>query len=127
MKRTAIFRFEDVSVRAELANTATADAIWNALPIQSKTSTWGAEVYFSAGVSATPEPDARDVVDAGELAYWLAGDAIAIAFGRTPISVGDEIRLASDCNIWGRLTDAPGQLSKVRAGETVTLEKLSDT
>jgi hypothetical protein len=115
-----------VSIRAELLDTPTADAIYKKLPIRSEARTWGEEVYFRVPVSVAREPDARDVVDAGELAFWVDGDSIAIGFGRTPISSADEIRLAARTNIWGRAFDDVKQLQAVKDGDDVTVESLQD-
>ena len=82
----------------------------------------GDEVYFSTPVSVAGEADAKAVVEAGELAYWPDGDAIAIGFGPTTISQGGEIRLASPTNIWGRALDYVTALSSVRAGAAVRVD-----
>jgi len=122
--RTIKLIFGTLEVEAELSDTATADAVWNAPPIDSTVRTWGEEVYFEVPVSAEPEPDARDVVEAGEVGYWLAGSCIAICFGPTPVSTGDEIRLASEANIFGRLAGDPGVLRAVAAGSPVRVERV---
>ena len=114
-----------VVLEAELLNTPTAEAVWNALPFGSKANTWGEEVYFSTPIKVKRESDARDVVQAGELAFWVEGDSIAIGFGRTPVSRGDEIRLAARTNIWGKAKGDVKQLKSVKAGAAIKVEKVA--
>ena len=114
-----------VHLEAELFDTPTADAIYAKLPFTSIASTWGDEVYFSTPVHVRKEADAKDVVEAGELAFWVEGDSIAIGFGPTPVSRGKEIRLAARTNIWGKALGPVTSLRKVKDGDPIRIEKAS--
>jgi hypothetical protein len=112
----------DVVAFAELNETATAEAIWNALPIEAQANPWGDEIYFSIPVHRDEE-NAQEVVEKGDLGYWPPGNAFCIFFGRTPASRGDEIRPASPVNVIGHVQGDPTIFRKVRRGEKVVLEE----
>jgi hypothetical protein len=119
------FDFEGVTLDAELLDTPTAKAIEAALPIETQALTWGEEVYFDVPVRVKREAEARAVVTPGEIAYWPEGPAIALGFGRTPISKGNECRLASPCNIFAKALGDVNVLAKVRGGTTIKVTALS--
>jgi hypothetical protein len=119
------FEMGGVSLEAELLDSPTAKAIAAKLPISAEALTWGEEVYFEIPVKVAREKDAKAVVTPGEIAYWPDGHAIAIGFGRTPISQGAETRLASPCNIWARALSDVKVLKAVRAGTRVEVKKLA--
>jgi len=121
-----LIKIGDVILEIELLNTPTAGKILEQVPFSSSAQTWGEEVYFQAPVSVSRESDARDIVVPGELAFWVEGQCIAIGFGPTPISQGDEIRLAAATNIWGKSVSDVKQLRQVSAGDKVEVSLIAD-
>jgi hypothetical protein len=119
------FDFGTLTLDAELFDTPSARAVAAALPIEAQALTWGEEIYFDVPVRVKREADARAVVTPGEIAYWPEGPAIAIGFGRTPISRGDECRLASPCNVFAMALSDVKALKTVRAGSKVKVTAIS--
>lgn len=113
----------DIRKEATLNNSETAEAIWQALPLEARGNRWGDEIYFGIPVSAAPE-NAREVVEAGDLAYWPPGSAFCIFWGPTPASRGAEIRPASPVNVFGKVVAGAGDFSAVRSGTVVRVERV---
>ena len=120
--RTIRITAGEVAVTATLDGSRTAEAIWNALPIEAKASTWGDEIYFDIGLTIAAERP-KEVVAVGDLGYWSPGSAFCIFFGRTPASTGNEPRAASGVNVFGRVVGDATLFKKVRAGTKVKLEQ----
>lgn len=107
------------TLNAELNDSPTADAIWDALPFEGTASVWGDEVYFETPVVAQQAPDARAEVEVGELGYWPVGHALCIFFGPTPASTNEQPRAYSPVNIVGRVVGDATCLRGVRPGAPV--------
>ncbi len=109
-----------VAMEAELNDTETARAIWDALPFGARGNTWGDEIYFGIPVAKDLEKG-QDTVDLGDLGYWPPGKAFCIFFGPTPASQGDEIRPASAVTVVGKLLGDPTLFKQVPSGQQVTI------
>ncbi len=109
-------------LEAELNDSPTAQAVYDALPINAKGSRWGGEIYFTIPVEAELEADSRDVLEEGELGYWPTGNAFCIFFGPTPASEANEIRAASAVNIIGKVRGDLSQLWNVPDGVDILIE-----
>jgi hypothetical protein len=102
-------------------NPRTAGIIIESLPIEGRANRWGEEVYFDTALDI-PEETGRQDVEVGEVAFWPAGRAIAIFFGRTPVSVSERPRAYENVNVFGRLEGEVKSLSRVEGGDVVLLE-----
>jgi hypothetical protein len=124
MGRKIIIEAGKITSEAVLAETESASAIWDALPIESTSNTWGEEVYFSTPITLSLDETAKEVVDMGDLGYWPTGKALCIFFGPTPISKRDEIRPASAVNIVGKIVGDPKIFKKISSGTKVSIKKI---
>ena len=111
-----------VSVEATLNDGPTADALWEALPIEGQANTWGDEIYFSIPVRVVQEADARAEMAEGEIAYWPPGNAFCIFFGPTPASSGDAPQAASPVNVLGQVDGDATVFRVVSDGAVVRLD-----
>lgn len=106
-------------VTANLRDTPTAKQLLTVLPCEAKANTWGDEVYFELPLKAVLEPDARQVVQPGTVCFWVQGSSLALPFGPTPVSEGDECRLVTRCNVLGKIVGDPRQLKQVKQGMVI--------
>jgi uncharacterized protein len=112
-----------VVLMIELLDTPTAKALVAALPFEARAQTWGEEVYFTTPVSAKLESDARQIVEPGTVCFWTEGNALALPYGRTPISTDERPKLASRCNVVGRIEGDPQRIGKIRSGEKLKVSE----
>jgi hypothetical protein len=106
-----------------LLETRTADVVWRALPLFSIAETWGESIHFETPLRTGRERGARLNVSPGDVCFWSEDERVVLAWGPTPISRPDEIRLMRPCNIWAKTIGDPVILSDVTPGEKVSLER----
>ena len=110
-----IINYNDFNLNIKLNNSQTSKAIQKLNDFKAKINTWGEEIYFETPLkTAKLEPNSRDLINLGEVAYCVDGSSIAIGFGPTPASLGNEIRLVTKVNIIGNydVSDANLQFLK---------------
>ena len=113
----------DMEAVAELENTPTAKAIYNALPLDGAANRWGDEIYFVIPVRTEMEKSATDVVEEGDVAYWPEGSCFCIFFGKTPASTEDEIMAASKVNVFGKIKGNFKIFKNVKNSDLIIIEK----
>ncbi|MDH7597311.1 MAG: cyclophilin-like fold protein [Methanothrix sp.] len=95
-------------------NPRTAEAVWNALPIEGRAMLWGEEVYFETTVECDDE-NASPSSSPGDLSYWVPGRAICIFFGRT--------QPYSPVNHIGRISEGLEIFPEVKEGAEIVLRR----
>jgi len=114
-----------IEAMADLNDTKTAQAIWEALPLKGHVNLWGDEKYFSIPLGLELE-GGRELVSVGDLGYWPRGNAFCIFFGATPISQGEEIRPASPVTVFGRVTSDTTVFKQVASGTEITIGRVDN-
>jgi hypothetical protein len=112
-----------MTLDAELKPTRTAKAIYELLPIKAELHSWGEEFYFKIPFIKDHRETATVKVGVGDIAYWGNGGAVAIFFGRTPVSTGPDPVPADRVNLIGRVKGDATVLRTVMNAATITMEK----
>ena len=113
-----------VHVEAELKGTKTAQEVYAALPIEAPVNTWGEEFYFKLDGVKDYRETATNQVKVGDVAFWGAGQVLAIFFGRTPMSMGPDPVPADRVNVIGRITGDPTVLRRVMEVSRIRVERM---
>lgn len=114
---------KDIKIDAEFFDTATARAVADALPFEVEPNEWGDEFYFEIPIGMPLDETATTKVSIGDIGYWPPGHALAIFFGRTPMSKGSEPVPASAVNIVGRITGDATILRKAKGARVIRIER----
>jgi hypothetical protein len=116
-------RVGPVQVEAELKPTKTAQEVYAALPVEAPVNTWGEEFYFKLGGVKDHRETATNQVKVGDVAFWGAGQVLAIFFGRTPMSMGPDPVPADRVNVIGRILGDASVLRRVTEASTIRVER----
>ncbi|OPX95541.1 MAG: hypothetical protein A4E62_01007 [Syntrophorhabdus sp. PtaU1.Bin002] len=114
-----------VIVEAEFTDSACAHTIIDSLPFEARPNSWGDEFYFEIPVRMTLDETATTSVKTGDIGYWPPGNALAIFFGPTPLSKGNDPVPAGKVNVVGRVIGDPKVLKKAEGALAVRIEKAS--
>lgn len=116
----------EVTINAELSDTACAQAIANVLPIEAKPNTWGDEFYFTIQVNVPLDETATTRIAVGDIGFWPPGMALAIFFGPTPMSSGSDPVPASEVNMVGKIIGDATVLRKAKGASMIRIDRSSD-
>ena len=113
----------NITVEAELFDTACAKTILKKLPLEAVPNEWGDEFYFEIPVINPLDKTATRIVKIGDIGYWPPGQTLAIFFGPTPLSKGADPVPASEVNIVGKIRGNAALLRKAKGTSAIRLEK----
>ena len=119
-KMKILFKTSKVTIEGELNDSQTAPKIYEKLPLEAKANTWGEEIYFEIPLSCKLENATLDV-EVGDIAYWSEGNCLCIFFGRTPVSINNKPKPASEVNIVGKVTGDVSTLRNIKSGDKITV------
>ena len=111
-----------VQVEAELKGNKTAHEVYAALPVEAPVNTWGEEFYFKLDGVKDYRETATNQVKVGDVAFWGAGQVLAIFFGRTPMSMGPDPVPADRVNVIGRIMCDPTVLRRAMEAARIRIE-----
>jgi hypothetical protein len=112
----------DLVLEAEFLDTPCAAAIAAVLPLDARPNEWGDEFYFTIPVDMPLDETATMRVKVGDICYWPPGPALAIFFGTTPMSTGQDPVPASEVNLVGKIIGDPTLLKSCKGAKSIRIE-----
>ncbi len=122
MPTHVMIKVANITLRAELFDTACAKKIVERLPIEARPEEWGDEFYFTIPVTDALDETATVKVKVGDIGYWPPGKAMAIFFGKTPMSTGSDPVPASAVNLVGKIMDDATVLKNAKGAVKIRIE-----
>ena len=120
-----LVKFDNFELKLNLDNSETALKLAKLSSLKAQINTWGEEIYFeTTNLGIKPDKNAKDIVTFGEVAYWCEGHSIAIGFGKTPVSIENEIIVVSKVNIFGTFNTSSKILYNLK--KLINNDKLSN-
>ena len=113
----------DLILNAVFFDTQCANAIAGILPIETRSNEWGDEFYFEIPVKMPLDEAATTAVKAGDIGFWPPGNALAIFFGPTPMSSGNDPVPASAVNLVRRISSDATVLKKAKGARNIRIER----
>lgn len=126
MARYLIVKGDNAQLKVELGEGLIPDVIWSSLPFEGMATMWGDSAHFSIPVFAEPAPDAKVVVEVGDVAYWKKESALFFFLGRTPKSVGDKPAAPEPVSIVGKVVEGLEEGKRIKKGEALRVEGLEE-
>ncbi len=117
-----IARSGEREVLIQLNESRTAAQIYEGLPLDSRISVWGDEIYFKLPLNLPPENPTTNV-KVNDVCYWPQGSCLCIFFGPTPLSDSSDPVPASSVTIIGSAECEISELKEFREGEKIALER----
>ena len=117
-----VFQFGDLSIESRFNSSNTARIIYDSLPVSSSVNRWGDEIYFEIPAKLGPEETTLDL-EVGDIGYWPEGSCLCLFFGKTPASIDNRPRPASEVAVVGKFSATPESLRKVASGTKVRVLK----
>lgn len=115
-----------IQLLAGLKPNRTAQAIVDALPISAPVNQWGEEFYCKMPGVKDYRETAKNQVKVGDVAFWGNGEMLAVFFGRTPMSLGEDPVPADRVNVIGKIEGDAKILQQATGATTMQVELLPE-